>query len=93
MQWNIQAVNITTRLNVKIDFTLPALIETNVVTWYFHVDESAKCGYNIILGRDILTELVLNIKLSENVIEAGDGPFSRSTTPMVYLGAYIFKES
>ena len=44
----------------------------------------------MILGRDILTELRLNIKFSEHVIEADDGPFKGSTTPMVDLGTYMF---
>ena len=47
----------------------------------------------MILGRDLWTKLGLNIKLSEHVIEAYDGPFNGSTTPMVDLGTYTFKES
>ena len=46
----------------------------------------------MILGRDILTELGLNLKFSEHVIEADDGPFNGSTMPMVDLGTYIFKD-
>ena len=45
----------------------------------------------MVLVQDILTELGLNLKFSENVIEAYYGPFNWSTTPMVGLGAYIFK--
>ena len=45
----------------------------------------------MILGPDILTELGLNLKFSEHVIEADDGNFKGSTTPMVDLGTYIFK--
>ena len=70
MQWNTQAGNITTNLKVKVDFTLPALSTTNVVTWNCHVENSAKGRYDMILGRDLLTELVLNLKLFEHVIEA-----------------------
>ena len=55
------------------------------------MDESAKGGYDIILGRDILTALILNLKLSERVIELYDGPLKVSTSPMIYLGAYQFK--
>ena len=90
MQCNTQAVNVTTNHKVKIDFTLPALSATNVVTWRCHVDDSAKGGYNMVLGRDILKELVLNLKLSEHVIKADDGPLNGSTTSMVDLGTYIF---
>ena len=82
---------ITNNLKVKIDLTLPAISATSVVMWNFHVDDSAKVGYDMISRRDLLTELGLNIKLSEHVIEADGGPFNGSTTLMVYLGTYIFK--
>ena len=45
----------------------------------------------MILGKDLLIELGLNLKFSEHVIEADDGPFNRFTIPMVDLGTYIFK--
>ena len=46
----------------------------------------------MILGRYLLTELGLNIKFYERVIEAYDVPFNGYTTPMVNLGTYIFKD-
>ena len=91
MHWNTQAGNITNNIKVKIDFTLPALSPTNVVTWKCNVDESARGRYNIILGQDILSELGLNLKFSEHFIESDDGPFNGSTTPMIDLGTYIFR--
>ena len=54
MQWHTQAGNITTNIKVEIDFTLTELGVTNVMTWDFHVGESAKGSYAIILGRDRL---------------------------------------
>ena len=84
-------INITTNLKVKIDFTLPALSMMNVLTWKCHVGDPTKGRYDMILGQDILTSLVLNIEFSEHVIEADDGPFKGYTTPIVDLGAYIFK--
>ena len=57
MQWNKQAGNITTNLKVKIDFTLPALSATNLVTWNFHVDESAKGRCDMILGRRVAVKI------------------------------------
>ena len=91
MQWYMQAVIITTNIKVKVNFTLHALSATNSVTWNCHVDDSAKGRYNIILRRYLLTELVLNLKFSEHVIEADDGTFEGSTTPMVDFVTYIFK--
>ena len=89
MYCNTQAENITTNLKVGIYFTLPALSATNFVTLNFHVHYFAKGRYDMILGKDILTEVGLNLKLSENVIKADDGTFNGSTTPMVDLGTYI----
>ena len=88
VQWYTQADNITTNRKVKVCSALPALSATDVLTWKCHVDDSAKGRYNMILGRDLLTELLLNLKLSARVIEAYDGPFKGSTTPMVYLITY-----
>ena len=72
MQWRTQAGNINTNFKVKVDFTLPAISATNVVTWKCHVDDSTRGGYNMILGRYLLTELGLNLKVSEQAIKADD---------------------
>ena len=45
----------------------------------------------MILGRDILTYLGLNLKYSDHVIETDDGTLKGSTAPMVDLGKYEFK--
>ena len=86
IKWNTQARNITTNIKVNIDFTLPTLSTKNVVTWKCHADDSAKGGYDIILVGDLLTELGLNLKLYEHVIEADDITFNGSATPMADLG-------
>ena len=53
--------SITTNLKVNIYFTLPELSVTKFATWNCHVDDSAKGVYYVILGRDLLTYLGLNI--------------------------------
>ena len=87
----MQAVNITTNIKVKVDFTLPTLSTTNFVYWKSSVDDSDKGRYDIILGRYLLIKLGLNLKLSEHIIEDYDGPFKVYKTSMVYFGMYIFK--
>ena len=54
------------------------------------MDEDAKCRYDMILGRYLLTDLGLDIKISEHLIEADSGPLKGSKTPMVNLGPYEF---
>ena len=61
------------------------------MTWKCHVDDSTKGRYDMILGQYLLTELGLNLKFSDHAIEADDGTFIGSTTPMVDLGTYEFK--
>ena len=53
-QWHMQAGSITTKLKVKIDFTLYKLSATKILTWTCHVDDSAKDRYDMILGRYLL---------------------------------------
>ena len=55
IEWQLQAGNITPNFKVQVDFTLPAFSATNVPEWKFHVDDSARCRYDLILVRDILT--------------------------------------
>ena len=81
---------ITTHSKVRVDFSLPELSEKKIVTWNCHVDDSTKGIYDMILGRDLLTELGLNVKLSNHVIEGDGRPFKGSTAPMVDLGMYEF---
>ena len=57
----MQAGSITTDLKVKLDSTLPELRATKIMTWNFHVGESTKGVYDMILGRDILTDLLLTL--------------------------------
>ena len=91
MQWHTQDRNIITNLKVQGGFTLPVISATDVVMWDCHGDEYAKGRYDMILGQDLLSELVLNLKLSEQVIKADNGTFKGSTTPMVDLVTYILK--
>ena len=46
----------------------------------------------MILVQDIWTELWLYLKNSKHIIKARDGPLKGYTSPMVDLGAYIFKD-
>ena len=69
IQWHTQAGNITTSLKVILDFTLPTLSANNIVMWKFHADEYSKDRSDMTLGRELLTELRLNVKLSDHTIK------------------------
>ena len=45
----------------------------------------------MILGRDLLNNLRLDIKFSEEIIFRGDGPFKGCSAPMIDVSTYEFK--
>ena len=57
MKRNMQAVNITTNMKVKIFFTFPELRTTKILMWNFNIDDFANGRYDMILGRYILTSI------------------------------------
>ena len=79
MQWHTQAGNITAYIKLAVGFILPGLSPEHVVTWNCHVDESTKGRYNMIIRRDLLTELGSNLKLSDHAIESDYVTFKGST--------------
>ena len=83
---DLNAGDITPKEYFTNDYT--GLSTTKIVTCNCHVDESAKVRYETILGIYLLTAVVLNLKFSDNVIEADDGLFKGSTPSMVDLGTY-----
>ena len=72
--WEAQSGKFTTQKKASIEFCLPEFSVTMIVTWECHVNESTIGIYNVILGRDLLTGLGLDIKFSENVIIGVEGP-------------------
>ena len=57
--WETQAGKFNTSKKVNVYFCLPEFSSTKIVTWKCHIDESTKGRYDMILGRDLLTALVL----------------------------------
>ena len=56
--------------------------------WNWHVDNSEKGICDMIVGRCILTGLVINLKLSNFIIKSDDKPIKRMTSPMVDMGKH-----
>ena len=88
IQWHTQASTITTNLKIKIYFVLPGLSATKIMAWNWYVDDSTKGRYDMILGRDLLKYLGLNLKLSDHVMEAFDGDFKGYMALVVDLIKY-----
>ena len=61
------------------------------MTWKFHVCNSDKGSYNIILGRNLLTTLGLDLKSFDSGIVGGDGPHEGCLAPMFDISNYDYK--
>ena len=90
IQWHTQAGSIATNLKVKIYFILPELSAAKSVMWACHIYESTKGSHDMILGRDLLKYLGLNIKLSDHVTKSDYVTLKGSSTLMINLGTYEF---
>ena len=51
--------------------------------WKYHVDNSTKGRYDMILGRYLLVALVLNLKFYDHIIVGGKEPDEGCSAPMV----------
>ena len=54
------------------------------------MDESTNGRYDFILGKDLLTALVLDIDFPDNVIIGGKGPYEGCSAHLIYLCNYDF---
>ena len=65
-KWKTKAGSFVTERKCKINFTLPALFEKREINWNCYVDESSSnsCLYDLIIGRDLMLELGIDICFS-----------------------------
>ena len=70
-----------------VDFWILESNATKRMTWKFHIDESTNGRYNMILGRYLITTLVLDLKFFDNFIIGREG----CSSTMVDVSNYGFK--
>ena len=70
-KWTTKAGKFKTSRKCKVAFTLPAFHEHREINWNCYVDESPieSCHYDMIIGRDLMEELGMNIQFSTMEIE------------------------
>ena len=64
--WTTKAGEFKTKYKCNLQFTLPALHEHWKNTWSYYVDEttSSSCKYDMIIGRDLMQEIGINLLFS-----------------------------
>ncbi len=65
--WSTPAGEMKTQQRVKTQFTIPELQEKKLIEWNLHVTEGLG-AYDMIIGRDILTFLGINIQFSDSTV-------------------------
>ena len=71
--WETQSRKFTTSKKGNVYFSLLDFSETNIVACKCPVEKSKNGRYDMILGRDLITALLLDFKFFENVIIGGEG--------------------
>ena len=66
-EWGTAAGSFTTNKICKLQFTLPELHEKRLINWDFHVTRQS-FNYDMIIGRDLLTELGLEFSFKKQTI-------------------------
>ena len=68
--WTTPGGNMTTDRKVKAQFTMPELNDKNVIQWDMHVTKTMG-AYDMIIGRDLLEFLGIDVRFSNLTIEWG----------------------
>ena len=57
-----------TNYKSKIIFSLREFIDKKIITWTFNVADKESLGYDMILGRDLLMELKMNVSFNRKIV-------------------------
>ena len=83
VKWIIQGGDFLTTHKTNVELVLPKLDATKSVAWIFHVDDLQKNSrYDMIIGRDLLLKLKLDLCLSDYNIKGNGGAYGGCTATM-----------
>ena len=66
--WETASGDFSTKETVQAQFTLPELHEERLIEWKVHLTDNESMNYDLIIGRDLMTELGLDVLFSSNKI-------------------------
>ena len=87
--WNTAAGTFSTNTKVKLDLKLPELSPSATIELVAHVHKGDLANYDVIIGREDLLELGIDIKFSTSTIE---WPYMNAVIPMKSKDATRFTE-
>ena len=89
--WETQAEKVQAPNKANVDFCLPKFSATKIVSWKCHVDKKTNIRYDMILGRDLINALGLDLKFYEDLIIGGEGEYEGCSETMDDLSNHDFK--
>ena len=67
-QYSTGSGSLTTRHESEIHFTLPEFSDKKIIKWKFNITDSTEVEYDIILGRDIMLQLQMDVSFTNKSI-------------------------
>ena len=67
-QWSTKAGSFQTKRKAIVSFRLPELHPDKTLSWEFHVDEQQLTHYDLLIGRDLLNEVGIDLLFSSKQI-------------------------
>ena len=55
-----------------MEFSLPDMNDSKVITWSCYLDDTDKIGYDAVIGQDLMTKLGISINFKEKIIQWDD---------------------
>jgi predicted aspartyl protease len=92
VKWKTAAGTLKTSEKAKIQFKLDELDESKIIEWNAHVTEQ-QFSYDMIIGRDLLSELGININFKTNKVEWDDVSIPMKDIDATYSEAYYVEDS
>ena len=72
--WSTQWIGFNTNYTSKVKFVPPDIYSKNILAWNYHVDDwQGNHRYDIILWRDILSKINIDLYFSNNTIRGNGG--------------------
>ena len=91
-RWSTAAGPLNTTERCDIQFSLPELSPTRLVKWSVHVDATNKLPYDMIMGRDALHELGINLNFKEQTVQWDEAEIPMHDVEHTYADAYHLQQ-
>ena len=60
--------SLTTQYESQVHFTLPEFSDKKIINWKFSVADSPTIGYDLIIGRDLMLQLQMNLSFEKKTV-------------------------